>query len=171
VTADLLTYVAIGFIAQLVDGTIGMAYGVVSTTALLNAGLSPLTATANIHFAELFIGGLSGAFHAARGQVAWPLVRRLVVTGAHWVSWEDSSIRQAVAGAHRHVEPDSGRCLAPYGGWLVNCRRVRRNRRACGSVCRPWRTTAGRVDGGASRGGVIAAQSPRAWPLSFPRAS
>ena len=80
-TPDFLTFVVIGFMAQLVDGTIGMAYGVVSTTALLSAGLSPLSATANIHFAELITGGLSGVFHARRHQVSWPLVRRLTFAG------------------------------------------------------------------------------------------
>ena len=80
-TPDFLTFAVIGFIAQLVDGTIGMAYGVVSATALLSAGLSPLSATANIHFAELITGGLSGVFHARRRQVSWPLVRRLALTG------------------------------------------------------------------------------------------
>ena len=81
-TPEFLAYVAIGFVAQLVDGTIGMAYGVISTTALLSAGLSPLNVTANIHFAELITGGLSGVFHARRGQVSWPLVRRLALTGS-----------------------------------------------------------------------------------------
>ena len=81
-TADFLSYLVIGFVAQLVDGTIGMAYGVISTTALLSAGLSPLNVTANIHFAELLTGGVSGAFHARRGQVSWPLVKRLALTGS-----------------------------------------------------------------------------------------
>lgn len=81
-TSELLSYVVIGFIAQLVDGTIGMAYGVISTTALLSAGLSPLNVTANIHFAELLTGGLSGLFHARRRQVSWPLVKRLAWTGS-----------------------------------------------------------------------------------------
>jgi uncharacterized membrane protein YfcA len=81
VTSDFVTFAVIGFIAQLVDGTIGMAYGVVSATALLSAGLSPLSATANIHFAELVTGGLSGIFHARRQQVSWALVRRLAIAG------------------------------------------------------------------------------------------
>lgn len=81
-TSALLAYVVIGFVAQLVDGTIGMAYGVISTTALLSAGLSPLNVTANIHFAELLTGGLSGLFHARRRQVSWPLVTRLAWTGS-----------------------------------------------------------------------------------------
>ena len=80
-TADFVTFAVIGFIAQLVDGTIGMAYGVVSATALLSAGLSPLSATANIHFAELVAGGLTGIFHAKRRQVSWALVRRLAIPG------------------------------------------------------------------------------------------
>ena len=81
-TSEFLVYAVIGFVAQLVDGTIGMAYGVISTVALLSAGVSPLNATANIHFAELVTGGLNGVFHTRRGHVSWPLVRRLVVSGS-----------------------------------------------------------------------------------------
>jgi uncharacterized membrane protein YfcA len=82
VIAEFTFYALVGFVAQLVDGTIGMAYGVVSTTALLSAGVSPLTATANIHFAELVTGGASGVFHIRRQHVSWALVRRLVLAGA-----------------------------------------------------------------------------------------
>lgn len=81
-TVELLTYVAIGFVAELIDGAIGMAYGVISTTALLSAGLSPLAVTANIHFAELITGSINGGFHLRRGHISWPLVRRLALTGS-----------------------------------------------------------------------------------------
>jgi uncharacterized membrane protein YfcA len=82
VTSEFLLYAGIGFVAQLVDGTIGMAYGVISTTALLSAGLSPLAASANVHFAEVVTGSINGAFHVRRGHVAWALVRRLAITGS-----------------------------------------------------------------------------------------
>jgi hypothetical protein len=82
VTSEFAIYAVIGFVAQLVDGTIGMAYGVVSTTALLSAGVPPLNTTANIHFAELITGGLTGTFHARRQQVSWPLVWRLAIAGS-----------------------------------------------------------------------------------------
>jgi uncharacterized membrane protein YfcA len=82
VTSEFLGYTLVGFVAQLVDGAIGMAYGVISTAALLTAGLSPLTASANIHFAELVTGSVTGVFHVRSGQVSWPLVRRLAIPGS-----------------------------------------------------------------------------------------
>ena len=117
-TSDFFTFAAIGFAAQLVDGTIGMAYGVVSTTALLSAGMSPLSATANIHFAELVTGGLSGLFHARRRQVSWSLVWRLAVTGCLGAS---IGALLLVGFAPRFVEM-SRRVIASYllllGLWL-----------------------------------------------------
>ena len=53
-TNDLLLFIAIGFAAQMVDGAIGMAYGITATTALLSMGVSPATASAAIHMAEVF---------------------------------------------------------------------------------------------------------------------
>lgn len=124
-TAELLPYVVIGFIAQLVDGTIGMAYGVVSTTALLSAGLSPLTATANIHFAELFTGGLSGAFHAMRGHVSWLLVRRLVVSGSLGAALGAWMLITITPGAVDTVRRGVAAYLIVLGVWLCwrGCRR------------------------------------------------
>jgi uncharacterized membrane protein YfcA len=78
---ELITFILVGFVAQIVDGTVGMAYGVVSTTALLAAGVSPLRATANIHFAELATTAMTSGFHLRRGNVSWGVVRTLAIAG------------------------------------------------------------------------------------------
>jgi uncharacterized membrane protein YfcA len=51
---DFLLFVAVGFAAQMVDGAIGMAYGVTSTSVLLSVGIPPATASAAVHAAEVF---------------------------------------------------------------------------------------------------------------------
>lgn len=81
-TAAFAYFVIVGFLAQLVDGTIGMAYGVVSTTALLAVGVSPLRATANIHFAELVTTAATSVFHLRWRNVSWAVARTLIVAGA-----------------------------------------------------------------------------------------
>jgi uncharacterized protein len=77
-----LLFVAVGFLAQLVDGALGMAYGVISTTVLLTLGVPPVQATAMVHTAEIFTTGASGAAHAWRRNVDWSLVARLAPAGA-----------------------------------------------------------------------------------------
>jgi uncharacterized protein len=79
---DLLLYIAVGFVAQMVDGAIGMAYGVTSTSALLSFGVHPATASACVHAAETFTTAVSGASHWKLGNVDWKLVRRLAIPGA-----------------------------------------------------------------------------------------
>ena len=54
---DFLLFVAVGLVAQMVDGAIGMAYGVTSTTVLLSFGVSPAMASACVHAAETFTTG------------------------------------------------------------------------------------------------------------------
>jgi uncharacterized membrane protein YfcA len=82
VLSDLLLFVAVGFAAQLVDGAIGMAYGVASTTILLSLGVSPAAASASVHAAEVFTTGASGLAHWRFGNVDASLFRRLAVPGA-----------------------------------------------------------------------------------------
>lgn len=79
---DILVYVAVGFIAQMVDGAIGMAYGVTSTSVLLGMGVPPATASACVHAAETFTTAASGASHWRFGNVDFKLVRRLAIPGA-----------------------------------------------------------------------------------------
>ncbi|MGC9530118.1 MAG: sulfite exporter TauE/SafE family protein [Candidatus Bipolaricaulaceae bacterium] len=74
-------FVAVGFVAQLIDGALGMAYGVSSTTFLLSAGVPPAMASAGVHTAEVFTTLVSGLAHWRLGNVRWLLVRRLAVPG------------------------------------------------------------------------------------------
>lgn len=74
-------FVAIGFLAQMVDGTLGMAYGLTATSCLLSFGLAPATASATVHSAEVFTTGLSGVSHHYFGNVDRALFRRLAVPG------------------------------------------------------------------------------------------
>ncbi|MDN5917872.1 MAG: sulfite exporter TauE/SafE family protein [Pseudonocardia sp.] len=78
----LIIFAIVGFGAQLVDGALGMAYGVTSTSLLLVAGISPATASASVHLAEVGTTLVSGAAHWRFGNVDWKLVLRLGVPGA-----------------------------------------------------------------------------------------
>lgn len=73
--------VAVGFLAQAIDGALGMAYGITSTTFLLSAGASPAMASASVHIAEIFTTGVSGFSHAKMGNVNKRLFLRLLVPG------------------------------------------------------------------------------------------
>lgn len=78
----LLTFVAIGFAAQAVDGALGMAFGVISSTLLIGiAGVSPKVASASVHLVEMFTTAASGASHVVHRNVDWQLFRRLVIPG------------------------------------------------------------------------------------------
>lgn len=80
-TVDFALLVAIGFCAQIVDGALGMAFGVISTTALLTLGLPPAQASAIVHTAEIFTTGASAASHIWYRNVDWRLVIRLGIAG------------------------------------------------------------------------------------------
>ena len=72
---------AIGFLAQLVDGALGMAFGVISTTAMLSMGMPPAQASALVHTAEIFTTAASAGSHIWHRNVDWRLVIRLGVAG------------------------------------------------------------------------------------------
>ena len=78
----LIVFALVGFGAQLVDGALGMAYGVTSTSLLLIAGVNPATASASVHLAEVGTTLMAGASHWRFGNVDWKLVLRLGVPGA-----------------------------------------------------------------------------------------
>jgi uncharacterized membrane protein YfcA len=78
---DFWLFAAVGFVAQLVDGALGMAYGVISTTVLLSTGVSPANASASVHAAKVFTGAASGASHIAHGNVDWRLLGLLAGGG------------------------------------------------------------------------------------------
>jgi uncharacterized protein len=72
----------IGLMAQLIDGSLGMAYGVTSTTLLLMVGLSPAIASASVHLAEVVTSAASGYSHFKFGNVDMKIVKKLVLPGA-----------------------------------------------------------------------------------------
>lgn len=78
---DFLLYVAVGLVAQMVDGAIGMAYGVTASSVLMSMGIPPSTTSACVHAAETFTTGASGAAHWKLGNVDKKLVLRLAIPG------------------------------------------------------------------------------------------
>ena len=79
-TLVLLALVGLG--AQLVDGSLGMAYGVTSTTLLLALGTNPAAASATVHFAEIGTSLMSGLAHWRFGNVDWKVVAKIGLPGA-----------------------------------------------------------------------------------------
>jgi uncharacterized membrane protein YfcA len=79
--ADILPFIAIGFAAQMVDGALGMAFGVISTTLLVSLGVPPAAASAGVHTVETFTTGASGISHVLHKNVDWKLFSRLVLPG------------------------------------------------------------------------------------------
>lgn len=75
-TTELIVIVGIGFFAQVVDGALGMAFGLISTTALLALGIAPAQASAAVHTAEVATTAASGLSHLFHGNIS----RRLFVT-------------------------------------------------------------------------------------------
>lgn len=73
--------VAVGLLAQIVDGALGMAYGITSTSFLLATGSSPAVASAAVHIAEVFTTGVSGIAHIKLGNVNKSLFLRLLLPG------------------------------------------------------------------------------------------
>lgn len=80
-TESLLYYFAAGFFAQLVDGALGMAYGVTASSLLMSAGVPPAAASATVHAAECFTTGASALSHHAFGNISRTLFRRLLLPG------------------------------------------------------------------------------------------
>jgi uncharacterized membrane protein YfcA len=76
-----LLLMGIGFCAQLVDGALGMAFGVISTSAMLAIGMPPAHASAVVHTAEVFTTAASGASHIYHRNIDWRLVVRLGIAG------------------------------------------------------------------------------------------
>lgn len=87
---EFLVFMLVGMAAQLVDGALGMAYGVTSTSLLLAFGLPPPVASASVHAAEVATTGVSGLSHGLFGNVDRRLMWSLVlpgVVGAMFGAW------------------------------------------------------------------------------------
>jgi uncharacterized protein len=78
----LLPFIAVGFVAQLVDGAIGMAFGVITNTMLVTMlGMPPAQASARVHLVEMFTTAASGISHIFHKNVDWKLFSRLAIPG------------------------------------------------------------------------------------------
>ena len=103
------TYALVGLGAQMIDGALGMAYGISSTTFLLSAGVAPSAASASVHIAEIFTSGISGFSHLKFGNVNKKLFKSLLFTG----------VLGGVLGAFLSTRID-GNILKPYiAGYLL----------------------------------------------------
>ncbi len=81
-TREVMYFALVGFAAQLIDGALGMAYGISSTSFLLSLGIPPALASSSVHVAEVFTAGVSGLSHLRMGNVNRRLFQRLVLPGA-----------------------------------------------------------------------------------------
>ena len=120
-----------GLGAQLVDGSLGMAYGVSSTTLLLAVGVAPALASAAVHIAEVGTTAVSGISHASFGNVDWPKIAWMAIPGgigaflgAYLLVY--ASTAEATAGL---VEPIVAVFLFCLGVYVLSRFAFRRNER------------------------------------------
>jgi uncharacterized membrane protein YfcA len=78
---DFLLFAAVGFAAQLVDGALGMAYGVVCSTVLLSLGVPPATSSATVHASKVFTGAASALSHVGHRNVDFRMLFPLTIAG------------------------------------------------------------------------------------------
>ena len=78
---QILIFIAIGFFAQMIDGALGMAFGVIASSSLMAIGATPAIASAAVHAAEIVTTGISGASHIWNKNVDRKLFFKLVATG------------------------------------------------------------------------------------------
>lgn len=76
-----LWFLLVGFVAQSIDGALGMAYGISSNSILLGIGIPPAVASAWVHFAQVFTSLASGISHWKMGNVDWNLAKKLLIPG------------------------------------------------------------------------------------------
>jgi hypothetical protein len=77
----IIPFILVGFTAQLIDGALGMAFGVISTTLFVTLGVPPAIASAGVHTVECFTTGVSGVSHILQRNVDWKMLFRLTVPG------------------------------------------------------------------------------------------
>jgi hypothetical protein len=107
---DLLPFIAVGFAAQLVDGALGMAFGVLSNVLLISLGVPPAAASAGVHTVESFTTCVSGISHIAHRNVDWKLLARLTLpgvigaaTGAYLLTQIDASVAKPIVLAYLSI--------------------------------------------------------------------
>ena len=106
-STNILLFVIVGFIAQIIDGSLGMAYGVSSNALLLTIGISPAAASASVHTSEVFTSFVSGVSHFKLGNVDLKLVKKLAlpgvlggVLGAYIISNIDSDLIKPIVSVY-----------------------------------------------------------------------
>ena len=81
IDSSIFLYILAGFTAQMVDGALGMAYGVTATSFLLSFGITPAASSASVHASEVFTSGVSGLMHLKFGNVNNKLFKSLLIPG------------------------------------------------------------------------------------------
>lgn len=79
---DFWLFAAVGFGAQLIDGALGMGYGIISASVLLATGVPPAHVSASVHAAKLLTTATSGLSHIVHRNVIWPLLAQLAAAGS-----------------------------------------------------------------------------------------
>ena len=77
----LVPFILVGFVAQLIDGALGMAFGVISNTLLISLGVPPASASASVHIIKNFTGAVAGLSHVLHRNVDWRLFFRILIPG------------------------------------------------------------------------------------------
>ena len=106
----------VGFLAQAVDGALGMAYGVISSTVLISFGVPPAHASASVHAAELFTTATAGSSHLYHRNIDWRLFWRLVPFG---VAGGMAGVWMITSFDGEQVKPFVTLYLAVIGFWLL----------------------------------------------------
>ena len=101
---EFILFIAAGFVAQIIDGALGMAYGVSCSTMLLGIGVPPAVVSASVHTAEVFTTGVSGLSHIFMRNIDKKLFFKLVFTG----------VAGAVIGAYLISKIFDGKLIKPY---------------------------------------------------------
>lgn len=107
---EFVLFILAGFVAQIIDGALGMAYGVSCSSILLSIGVTPAITSAAVHTAEVFTTGVSGLSHIIMKNIDKRLFFRIVFTG----------VLGAVVGAYLISEIFDGKIIKPYiSGYLL----------------------------------------------------
>jgi uncharacterized membrane protein YfcA len=80
--SDFLPFMLVGFLAQLVDGALGMGFGVISSSILLAQGVPPALASASVNAAKLPTTGTAALSHAYHRNISWNIARKLCLFGS-----------------------------------------------------------------------------------------
>ncbi|MCF0070676.1 sulfite exporter TauE/SafE family protein [Dyadobacter sp. CY261] len=103
-TGEFALYVLVGLAAQLVDGALGMAYGVTSNSFLLSLGVTPAVSSASVHFAEMFTTGASAISHFRFKNINKKLFKSLLIPG----------VLGAITGAYLLADVIDGNFIKPF---------------------------------------------------------